>query len=151
MDTIQGVGVYPAVADLGPAEAAILDVHRMMLEDPDFAEAITTVIETQLVNAEYAVKAAETQFTELFTQMEDPYMRERAADVKDISERLLRALDPTRCAGRSPQSRDSGVRTLPRRHRGMFRVGFSNDSGANPCENPTRNHVGPVPGGVFAT
>ncbi|MDR1711507.1 MAG: phosphoenolpyruvate--protein phosphotransferase [Propionibacteriaceae bacterium] len=85
-----------AVAELGETEAAILDVHRMMLEDPDFAAAITTVIETQLVNAEYAVKVAEAQYTELFTQMEDPYMRERAADVKDISERLLRGLDPAR-------------------------------------------------------
>ena len=74
---------------IGEANAAIFQIHQMMLEDGDFVEAIENMIRTQAVNAEFAVASIADNFHKMFSQMEDDYMRARAADVKDISERIL--------------------------------------------------------------
>ena len=81
-----------AVSEVGQANAMIFEIHQMMLEDPDYCESILETIKTQQINAEYAVGLTSDNFSQMFSEMEDPYMRERAADVKDISERLLDAL-----------------------------------------------------------
>ncbi len=81
-----------ALLEVGEANAAIFEVHRMMLEDPDYMESVENMIELQEVNAEYAVASTGDNFAQMFSQMEDTYMRERAADVKDISERLIAIL-----------------------------------------------------------
>ncbi len=81
-----------SVKSIGEASAAIFEIHQMMLQDDGFVEAIENIIRTQSVNAEYAVAATSDNFYKMFSDMEDDYMRERAADVKDISERLLTAL-----------------------------------------------------------
>lgn len=78
-----------ALAEVGEANAAIFQVHQMMLGDDDYNESIENIIRTQSVNAEYAVAATSDNFSQMFTAMNDDYMRERAADVKDISERTL--------------------------------------------------------------
>lgn len=82
-----------SVKSIGEASAAIFEIHQMMLQDDGFVEAIENMIETQSVNAEYAVAATSDNFYKMFSDMEDDYMRERAADVKDISERLLTVLN----------------------------------------------------------
>lgn len=81
-----------AVKEVGEANAAIFEIHQMMLEDDDYNESVENIIRTQKVNAEYAVAATSDNFSQMFTSMEDDYMRERAADVKDISERILAVL-----------------------------------------------------------
>lgn len=81
-----------AVKEVGETSAAIFEVHQMMLEDEDFNEAVENIIRTQMVNAEYAVASAGDDFSQMFASMDDDYMKARAADVKDISERLIRNL-----------------------------------------------------------
>lgn len=81
-----------AIVEVGEASAAIFEVHQMMLEDEDYLDAIWNMIRTELVNAEYAVAVTGDNFSEMFASMEDDYMKARAADVKDISERLVRNL-----------------------------------------------------------
>ncbi len=81
-----------AVKEVGEASAAIFEVHQMMLEDEDYNESIENIIRTQEVNAEYAVAATGDNFSQMFASMDDDYMKARAADVKDISERLVRNL-----------------------------------------------------------
>lgn len=81
-----------SVKTIGEASAAIFEIHQMMLQDAGFVEAIENIITTQSVNAEYAVAATADNFYKMFSDMEDDYMRERAADVKDISERVLTIL-----------------------------------------------------------
>lgn len=81
-----------AQREVGEANAAIFEIHQMMLEDDDYRESIENMISTQQVNAEYAVAQTADNFSHMFASMEDDYMRERAADVKDISERLLTIL-----------------------------------------------------------
>ena len=81
-----------AVKEVGEASAAIFEVHQMMLEDLDFNEAIENVIRTQEVNAEYAVASTGDSFSEMFSSMDDDYMKARAVDIKDISERLVQNL-----------------------------------------------------------
>ena len=78
-----------ALKEVGEANAAIFEVHQMMLEDPDYVESITNMIRTQKVNAAYAVASTGDNFSQMFSMMEDDYMRERAADIRDISERLV--------------------------------------------------------------
>ncbi len=78
-----------SVKSIGEANAAIFEIHQMMLQDEGFVEAIENIIITQSVNAEYAVAATSDNFYKMFSDMEDTYMRERAADIKDISERML--------------------------------------------------------------
>ena len=81
-----------ALREVGEANAAIFEIHQMMLEDDDYAESIENMIQMQKVNAEYAVAQTADNFARMFSLMDDDYMKERAADVKDISERLLTVL-----------------------------------------------------------
>ena len=81
-----------AVKEVGEANAAIFEVHQMMLEDEDYLESIDNIIRTENVNAEYAVAITGDNFAEMFAGMDDDYMRARAADVKDISNRLVNNL-----------------------------------------------------------
>ena len=81
-----------AVKEVGEASAAIFEVHQMMLEDENYLEAIQNMIRTEQVNAEYAVAVTGDNFAEMFASMDDDYMKARSADIKDISERLVRNL-----------------------------------------------------------
>ena len=81
-----------AMEDVGEANAAIFEVHQMMLDDLDYVESITNMIETQEVNAEFAVATTGDNFSEMFASMDDDYMRARSADVKDISNRVVAVL-----------------------------------------------------------
>lgn len=81
-----------ALKEVGEASAAIFEVHQMMLEDEDYLDAIHNMIQTENVNAEYAVAVTGDNFSEMFAGMDDDYMKARAADVKDISNRLVRNL-----------------------------------------------------------
>lgn len=81
-----------AVREVGEASAAIFEVHQMMLEDEDYLESMENMIRTELVNAEYAAATTGDNFAEMFAAMDDEYMKARSADVKDISERLVRNL-----------------------------------------------------------
>lgn len=81
-----------AMVDVGEANAAIFEIHQMMLEDLDYIESIINIITTQEVNAEYAVGTTADNFAAMFAAMDDAYMQGRAADVKDVSERLLQVL-----------------------------------------------------------
>lgn len=86
-----------ALKEVGEANAQIFDIHIMMIEDEDFNEAITGTITAQSVNAEYAVAAAADNFSQMFSAMEDSYMQARAADVKDISNRIIACLAKADC------------------------------------------------------
>lgn len=87
-------GLYEkALREVGEANAAIFEVHQMMLEDDDYNDSIENMIRTQGINAEYAVASTADNFAQMFSAMDDDYMRERAADVKDISERVLSILN----------------------------------------------------------
>lgn len=81
-----------SVKSIGESGAAIFEVHRMMLEDEGFFGAMENTITTQSVNAEYAVAAAADNFSKMFSEMDDEYMRTRGADIKDVAERLLSVL-----------------------------------------------------------
>ena len=81
-----------ACREVGEANAAIFEVHQMMLEDDDFIDSVKNIMTTQQVNAEYAVGLTADNFANMFSVMDDEYMRGRAADVKDISERLISIL-----------------------------------------------------------
>jgi len=81
-----------ALQEAGESSAMIFDVHQMMLKDQDYLDSITGMIEKQQMNAEYAVALTGDNFADMFAEMDDDYMRARAADVKDISERLIRVL-----------------------------------------------------------
>jgi phosphotransferase system enzyme I (PtsI) len=81
-----------ALADVGEANAMIFEIHQMMLEDLDYIESVENIIRTQEVNAEFAVAATADNFAQMFTAMDDAYMQGRAADVKDVSERVLNIL-----------------------------------------------------------
>ena len=81
-----------ALKEVGEANAAIFEVHQMMLEDEDYNESVENIIRSQMVNAEYAVASTADNFAQMFEAMDDDYMRGRAADVRDISERVINAL-----------------------------------------------------------
>ena len=82
-----------ALKEVGEANAALFEIHQMMLDDGDYNESVENIIETQKVNAEYAVAVTGDNFAQMFRAMDDDYMRERAADVKDVSERVLSILN----------------------------------------------------------
>ena len=83
-------GLYDkALEDVGEANAMIFEIHQMMLEDLDYLESIENIIRTQEVNAEFAVATTADNFAQMFAAMDDAYMQGRAADVKDVSERVL--------------------------------------------------------------
>ena len=81
-----------ALAEAGEEQAMIFDVHKMMLDDGDYLDAITGLIRREKVNAEYAVHTTGEQFAAVFASMDDDYMKARSADVKDISGRVIRIL-----------------------------------------------------------
>ena len=81
-----------ALREVGESGAAIFEVHQMMLDDEDYLDSIDNIIRTENVNAEYAVATTGDNFADMFAQMDDDYMKARAADVKDISDRLVRVL-----------------------------------------------------------
>ena len=82
-----------AVKEVGEVNAAIFEVHQMMLDDLDYVESITNMIRTQEVNAEFAVASTGDNFSKMFAAMDDDYMKERAADIRDISERVIANLN----------------------------------------------------------
>ena len=82
-----------ALSEVGEASAAIFEVHQMMLEDEDYQDAIRNMIRTERVSASYAVAVTGDNFVEMFAAMDDDYMQARAADVKDISNRLVENLN----------------------------------------------------------
>lgn len=86
-----------ALKEIGEANARIFEIHMMMIEDEDYNDSITGIIETQSVNAEYAVAVTSDNFAEMFASMDDAYMRERAADIKDISNRIICCLSEEDC------------------------------------------------------
>ncbi len=88
-----------AVQEVGEGNAMIFQVHHMMLDDLDYVEAITNMITTQEINAEFAVGTTGDNFSQMFASMDDEYMRERAADVKDISERVVSILSGSQEGG----------------------------------------------------
>lgn len=81
-----------ALQQVGEANAMIFQIHQMMLEDPDYCDSVTNIIRTQNVNAEFAVATTADNFSQMFAAMDDAYMKERAADVRDISERMISVL-----------------------------------------------------------
>lgn len=91
MEQLQGL-YRKALKEVGEANAAIFEIHQMMLDDDDYNESIENIIRMQQVNAEYAVASTGDNFAQMFATMEDDYMRARSADVKDISERVLNVL-----------------------------------------------------------
>lgn len=82
-----------AVVEVGETSAAIFEVHQMMLEDEDYLDAIYNMIRTEMVSAEYAAAVTGDNFAEMFAGMDDDYMKARAADIKDISNRLIQCLN----------------------------------------------------------
>ncbi len=82
-----------AVKEVGETNAQIFEIHMMMLDDEDYNDSITNIIETQQVNAEYAVAATSDNFAAMFSAMDDAYMNARATDVRDISNRIIRNLN----------------------------------------------------------
>ena len=104
-----------AVSEVGESNAMLFQTHQFMLEDLDYVEAIENMIQTQSVNAEYAVSVTGDNFSQMFASMDDDYMKARSADIKDISERLVRNLSGQRtgngqaghsCIRRSGTKRD---------------------------------------------
>lgn len=81
-----------ALTEVGEENAQIFDAHRMLLDDPDYNDSVEGTIRSLFVNAEYAVSVASDDFSEMFAAMEDEYMRERSADVRDVSRRIMRCL-----------------------------------------------------------
>ena len=90
-----------ALKEVGEANAQIFEIHMMMVEDEDYNDAITEMIQGQNVNAEYAVAATADNFAEMFSSMDDSYMQARAADVKDISNRIIACLTDSGTAQQS--------------------------------------------------
>ena len=88
-----------AVKEVGEASAEIFEAHQMMVDDDDFVESVESIIRTQSVNAEYAVAETGDNFKKMFEEMDDEYFRGRAADIKDISERIIRVLQGDTGAG----------------------------------------------------
>ena len=78
-----------AVKEVGEANAAIFEMHQMLLEDEDYQDSVENIIRTQQVNAEYATAVTSDHFSSMFEEMDDDYMKERAADIRDISERVI--------------------------------------------------------------
>ena len=90
-----------ALKEVGEANAEIFEIHIMMLDDEDYNDSIRNIIETQKVNAEYAVAVTSDNFAEMFANMDDAYMQARSADVKDISNRLIACMGAGGAAGES--------------------------------------------------
>lgn len=96
-----------ALQEVGETNAAIFEIHQMMLEDDDYVESVKNMINSQMVNAEYAIAVTGDNFSKMFSDMEDEYMKERAADIKDITERLLNIM-----AGREQSNEIKNEKTI---------------------------------------
>ena len=96
-----------ALKEVGEAHAQIFEIHLMMLDDEDYNESIENIIDTQSVNAEYAVAVTSDNFAQMFSSMDDAYMQARAADVRDISNRSIANL-----TGNIQDSEKSGAKTI---------------------------------------
>lgn len=94
-----------ALKEVGETNAAIFEIHQMMLEDEDYNESVCNIIENQQVNAEYAVAVTADNFSEMFSAMDDAYMQARAADVRDISNRVIANLSGTGFAAQNSDDR----------------------------------------------
>ncbi|MDE6030934.1 MAG: phosphoenolpyruvate--protein phosphotransferase, partial [Oscillospiraceae bacterium] len=105
-DQLQGI-YEKALREVGEANAAIFEIHQMMLDDDDYNDSIVNIIENQSVNAEYAVAVTADNFAEMFSAMDDAYMNARAADVRDISNRLISVL-----SGESARETSSGEKVI---------------------------------------
>lgn len=97
---------------LGQEQALLFQIHQMMLEDLDYRESVTGIISGQLMNAEYAVDQTAAQFSQIFAQMDDAYMQQRASDVLDVSRRLISVLMGREEAGGLGMSRSSWRLTI---------------------------------------
>lgn len=84
-----------ALVEVGEENAAIFEIHGMMLEDGDYNESVQNMIQSNCVNAEFAVAATGDNLSQMFAAMQDEYMRARAADIKDITERIIGNLQGT--------------------------------------------------------
>ena len=84
-----------AVSEVGEGNAEIFNIHKMMLEDRDYLESIENIINTESINAEYAVAVTGDNFSKMFLSMDDEYMKERANDVRDITERIIQSMIKT--------------------------------------------------------
>ncbi len=93
-----------ALIEVGEANAQVFEIHKMMLDDDDYNESILNIIESQSINAEYAIAVTADNFAEMFSNMDDSYMQARAADVRDISNRLLACLNEEESKKRSVKS-----------------------------------------------
>ena len=91
-----------ALTEVGEASAAIFEVHQMLLEDDDYLDAVYNIVQTEMVNAEYAVAMTSDHFSETFASMDDEYMKARSVDIKDVSNRLIKNL-----LGREQETFDS--------------------------------------------
>ncbi|MBQ7986438.1 MAG: phosphoenolpyruvate--protein phosphotransferase [Clostridia bacterium] len=98
---------YKATREIGEAEAQIFSIHKMMLEDIDYNESVENIIAKQMINAETAVLQTAETFSKMFSEMEDAYMQARAADVVDISDRIIRIL-----SGEATQNIGDGEKNL---------------------------------------
>lgn len=97
---IELAGLYDkALKEVGETNAMIFEVHQMMLDDLDYIESIINMIETQKINAEFAVASTGDNFSQMFAAMDDAYMKERAADVRDVSNRVIRILQGKESGG----------------------------------------------------
>ncbi|SDB19969.1 phosphotransferase system, enzyme I, PtsI [Ruminococcaceae bacterium FB2012] len=94
-----------ALKEVGETNAEIFEIHIMMLDDEDYNESVQSIIETQSVNAEYAVAVTSDNFAEMFASMDDAYMQARSADVKDISNRLIACLTDSGGGGTSSEEK----------------------------------------------
>ena len=94
-----------ALREVGETNAQIFAIHQMMLEDEDYNDSIRNIIETQKVNAEYAVAVTSDNFAEMFRSMDDAYMQARSADIKDISNRIIRNLKAGEADGAAENDR----------------------------------------------
>jgi len=93
-----------AVKEVGEASAEIFEAHQLMVDDEDYIESVESIIESQTVNAEFAVAQTSENFQKMFLDMEDEYFRGRAADIKDISERLISILQGAGGAASNPMN-----------------------------------------------
>ena len=101
-------GIYDkALKEVGEANAAIFEIHQMMLDDEDYNDSVSNIIESRSVNAEYAVAVTADNFADMFSAMDDTYMKARAADVRDISNRLINIL-----SGNSSADNDPGEKVI---------------------------------------
>jgi len=105
---------YKATREIGEAEAQIFAIHKMMTEDVDFNESVANIIMKQKVNAETAVLQTAETFSKMFSEMEDSYMQARAADVIDISDRIIRIL-----SGR-PRDQNSSIILILKHQRSVW-------------------------------